>query len=109
MVYFGTQTNRAPNARLNVHPRCQSATLTAKSVPARAVVPGIAQKLNHAKCDGSPAKIIAPATSDKMAKNVLNANRDSTSDTQVTRLGRYSFVAKTVTHTQAGCNQRMKT
>jgi hypothetical protein len=35
--------------------------------------------------------------SDKMAKNILNAHRDSIGKTQVTRPGRYSVVAKTVT------------
>jgi hypothetical protein len=53
--------------------------------------------LNTVKCDGSQPKTTAPAIRMMMAITVLNTNKDSTTDTMVTRQRHDSFVAETIT------------
>ena len=53
--------------------------------------------LNAVNFEGSQPKKIAPETRITIAISVLNTNKDSTSDTMVTRQRHDSLVAETIT------------
>ena len=95
------------NCRLFDYSPTQRAAPIKKSPAARIVVPGMAQKLNRVKSDGSPAKITDPAISAMMERSVLNASKSSTVSTKITLQERDYVVGKTITRAVSDCPSRV--
>jgi hypothetical protein len=95
------------NCRLFDYSPTQRAAPIKKSPAARIVVPGMAQKLNRVKSDGSPAKITDPAISAMMERSVLNASKSSTVSTKITLQERDYVVGKTITLAVSDCPSRV--